>query len=66
MGAAETEADGEPFDEKMARLTATLAEQFAEGARLEARIRANLARVGFPVPEVGPAASAEEADATQA
>jgi len=42
VGAADTEDDGEPFDEKMKRLTAELVEQFAEGRRLEERIRANL------------------------
>jgi type I restriction enzyme M protein len=43
VGAAEREADGEPFAEKMARLTSTLEDQFAESARLEAMIQANLA-----------------------
>jgi type I restriction enzyme M protein len=42
VGAAEVEDDGEPFEDKMARLTATLEAQFAEGARLEASIRENL------------------------
>jgi type I restriction enzyme M protein len=31
----------------MMRLTATLKEQFAEGARLEAEIRKNLAGLGY-------------------
>lgn len=47
VGAAYVEDDGEPFEEKMARLTAELAEQFAESARLEAIIRENLRRVGY-------------------
>jgi type I restriction enzyme M protein len=47
VGAADVEDDGEPFEEKMARLTATLQEQFAESARLEAIIRQNLARLGY-------------------
>jgi type I restriction enzyme M protein len=47
VGAAAQEADGEPFEEKMARLTARLNEQFAESARLEAAIRENLARLGY-------------------
>ncbi len=47
VGAAEQEADGEPFEEKMARLTAQLNEQFGESARLEAMIRENLARLGY-------------------
>ncbi len=42
VGAEEVEDDGEPFGEKMARLTAKLEEQFAESARLERAIRANL------------------------
>jgi type I restriction enzyme M protein len=47
VGAADLEDDGEPFEEKMARLTATLQEQFAESARLEQVIRDNLARLGY-------------------
>ncbi|MBW8327625.1 MAG: type I restriction-modification system subunit M [Thiobacillus sp.] len=47
VGAAEQEADSELFDEKMARLTAQLNEQFGESARLEAVIRENLARLGY-------------------
>ncbi|MGO8684477.1 MAG: N-6 DNA methylase, partial [Thermoleophilia bacterium] len=47
VGAVEAEDDGEPFDEKMKRLTAELAEQFAESAKLEEEIRANLASLGF-------------------
>ena len=42
VGAQEIEDDGEPFDEKMKRLTATLEEQFAESAKLEKAIRGNL------------------------
>ena len=47
VGAADAEDDGEPFDEKMKRLTAELAEQFAEAARLEEEIRANLEQLGL-------------------
>lgn len=47
VGAAAQEEDGEPFPDKMARLTATLGQQFAESARLEAEIRANLAKLGW-------------------
>ena len=47
VGAAEQEEDGEPFEDKMARLTAQLNEQFGESARLEAMIRENLARLGY-------------------
>ena len=47
VGAAEQEEDGEPFEEKMARLTAQLNDQFGESARLEKQIRANLTVLGF-------------------
>jgi len=47
VGAAEQEADSELFEDKMARLTAQLNEQFGESARLEAAIRENLARLGY-------------------
>jgi len=42
VGAEEAEDDGEPFEQKMKRLTATLEEQFAESAKLEKAIRQNL------------------------
>jgi len=42
VGAEEIEDDGEPFEEKMQRLTAKLNEQFAESARLEAAIAENV------------------------
>jgi type I restriction enzyme M protein len=47
VGAAEVEDDGEPFEQKMKRLTATLEEQFAESAKLENAIRANLKGLGY-------------------
>jgi len=47
VGAEEVEDDGEPFEEKMARLTAKLDEQFQESARLEAAIRQNLKELGY-------------------
>jgi type I restriction enzyme M protein len=46
VGAAKLEGDNEPFEEKMARLTKTLEEQFAESARLEHMIRENLRSLG--------------------
>ncbi len=49
VGAAAQEEDSEPFEEKMARLTATLGQQFAESARLEAEIRKNLAGLGYEI-----------------
>ena len=42
VGAADVEDDGEPFDQKMKRLSATLEEQFTESAKLEKSIRTNL------------------------
>ena len=46
VGAEDIEDDGEPFDEKMKRLTAKLEEQFAESARLEQAIKKNLKGLG--------------------
>lgn len=47
VGAADEEEDGEPFAEKMARLTATLKMQFEDSDRLEAEIKKNLAGLGY-------------------
>ncbi|HGN0958545.1 TPA: type I restriction-modification system subunit M [Pseudomonas aeruginosa] len=47
VGTAEQEEGGEPFADTMQRLTAQLAEQFAESARLETEIRKNLAGLGY-------------------
>ena len=47
VGAEEVEDDGEPFPEKMKRLAATLENQFAESAKLEKAIRANLKGLGY-------------------
>jgi type I restriction enzyme M protein len=47
VGAEEVEDDGEPFEEKMPRLVAELQGQFAESAKLEAAIRANLKGLGY-------------------
>ena len=47
VGAKAQEDDGEPFEEKMRRLTATLREQQAEAAKLDAAIAANLESLGF-------------------
>ena len=47
VGAEAAEDDGEPFEEKMKRLTATLREQQAEGVRLDAAIAANLKALGY-------------------
>jgi type I restriction enzyme M protein len=47
VGAAEVEDDGEPFEEKMKRLTADLRAQTAEAARLDSLIWANLEDIGY-------------------
>ena len=47
VGAAPQEDDGEPFEEKMARLTAQWREQRSEAERLDAEIEANLSALGF-------------------
>ncbi|WP_300088998.1 class I SAM-dependent DNA methyltransferase [uncultured Nitrosomonas sp.] len=47
VGAAEVEDDGEPFEEKMVRLSALWREQRAEAARLDAMIEANLNGLGY-------------------
>ncbi len=49
VGTADVSGDGEFFDEKIKRLTATLSQQFAESAKLEKEIRKNLASLGFPM-----------------
>lgn len=49
VGAAAEEDDGEPFAEKMARLTGQLKTQFEESDRLEAEIKKSLAGLGFNV-----------------
>ncbi len=47
VGMEEIEDDGIPFEEKMAELSATLYEQFAEAHRLEAAIKRNLEVLGY-------------------
>jgi type I restriction enzyme M protein len=47
VGAEAIEDDGEPFDDKMKRLTAELSTHFAESARLEKEIRNNLKGLGY-------------------
>jgi len=47
VGAAAAEEDGEPFEEKMSRLAATLREQQLEATKLDAAIAANLEELGY-------------------
>ncbi|MEJ7569273.1 MAG: class I SAM-dependent DNA methyltransferase [Gaiellaceae bacterium] len=49
VGAAAAEDDGEPFEEKLARLTALLEAQFGESERLEESILTSLASVARDV-----------------
>ena len=49
VGIAEQEDDGEPFDQKMSRLTSELSTLFAESHRLEDEIKRQLASIGFKV-----------------
>jgi type I restriction enzyme M protein len=46
VGAAAAEDDGEPFEEKMQRLSAQWREQQQEASRLDATIEANLRELG--------------------
>ena len=54
VGAAPQEDDGEPFEEKMTRLSTEWRKQQAEAQRLDAEIETNLARLGFGVGQAEP------------
>lgn len=47
VGIEDIEEDGEPFDEKMERLTSELAEMFAKSRHLEDEIREKLGAIGY-------------------
>ena len=47
VGAEATDDDDEAFNDKMERLTAQLAAQFVESAKLEGEIKKNLAGLGY-------------------
>ena len=49
VGIEEQEDDGEPFEEKMARLTSELSEMFAKSHELEEEIRKKLGAIGYEV-----------------
>jgi type I restriction enzyme M protein len=49
VGIAEQEEDGEPFAEKMSRLTSELSELFKESHRLEDEIKKQLGSIGFEI-----------------
>ena len=47
VGAEQVEDDGEPFEEKMKRLTATFRKQQTEAEKLDAAITTNLRELGY-------------------
>ena len=47
VGIAETEDDGEPFEEKMTRLTSEISKCFEESNRLQEQIKKNLEAIGY-------------------
>jgi type I restriction enzyme M protein len=49
VGIEEQEDDGEPFEEKMTRLTSELSEMFEKSHELEDEIRRKLGAIGFEV-----------------
>ena len=49
VGIAEQEDDGEPFEEKMMRLTSELSDMFAKSHELEDEIRKKLGAIGYEI-----------------
>ena len=49
VGIEEQEDDGEPFEEKMDRLTSELSEMFAKSHELEDEIRRKLGAIGYEI-----------------
>ena len=49
VGIEDAEDDGEPFEEKMARLTGELGEMFAKSAELQEEIKSRLGAIGFEI-----------------
>ena len=49
VGIEEQQEDGEPFEEKMARLTSELSELFDQSHKLEAEIRQKLGAIGYEI-----------------
>ena len=45
----EQEDDGEPFEEKMARLTSELSDLFKQSHKLEAEIKEKLGAIGYEI-----------------
>lgn len=49
VGIEEQEDDGEPFEEKMARLTSELSDMFKKSHELEDEIRKKLGAIGYEI-----------------
>lgn len=49
VGIEEQQDDGEPFEEKMTRLTSELSEMFARSHELEEEIREKLGEIGYEI-----------------
>ena len=49
VGIEEQEDDGEPFEEKMSRLTSELSELFKKSHELEAEIKDRLGAIGYEI-----------------
>ena len=49
VGIEEQEDDGEPFEEKMTRLTSELSDMFAKSHELEDEIRKKLGAIGYEI-----------------
>ena len=49
LGLREQEDDGEPFEEKMVRLTSELSDLFKQSHKLEAEIKDKLGAIGYEV-----------------
>ena len=49
VGIEEQEDDGEPFEEKMTRLTSELSDMFEESHKLEDEIRRKLGAIGYEI-----------------
>ena len=49
MGSEEQEDDGDPFEEKMGRLTSELSELCAKSHELEAEIKERLGAIGYEI-----------------
>ena len=49
VGFAEEEDDGEPFEDKMKRLTSELKKQFEESKKLDEEIKKNLKEIGYGI-----------------